>query len=385
MPSSYFDTLPDWSSRKHAILVDYLPAFCRALSRQTYGSHIWYVDGYAGAGIYKNPADLNTKVHKGSPLLAAEITEKLDYPVRCLNVEADADHFASLQRATSAFEHVENMQADFTTVIDAVLEKVQGSPALFFLDPFGTKDLPMKGLIDRIVKRTRPTDILIRYDTEAVRRLAGNVEKDTKRGGANAINLDNWFCGDGWRTLLTQYSSGSARDDALLNYYLKQLIASSPGTIYACAYPIRKTAGHVKYHLVFATGNYLGMKVMSEILYKAEGQFQAEFIAYQEDRAGLYKQTDMFKNPVSDPSIETIRLIKEIILQIGRTGLQLNWTVDTLYRKLILDHGLFARCAERNVRASVKELASQGLIKRLTDGKSWGNDNPFRIKSDITP
>ncbi len=43
---------------------------------------------------------------------------------------------------------VENIHADFNDAVDNVLQRVQDAPAFFFLDPFGTKDLPMQGLID---------------------------------------------------------------------------------------------------------------------------------------------------------------------------------------------------------------------------------------------
>jgi three-Cys-motif partner protein len=68
MPSEHFEQpLRDWSSRKHSILKAYLPTFCTALSNRAGGGPIWYVDGYAGAGIYKdknNPSAPSEPVHQ---------------------------------------------------------------------------------------------------------------------------------------------------------------------------------------------------------------------------------------------------------------------------------------------------------------------------------
>ncbi|NNJ10121.1 three-Cys-motif partner protein TcmP [Chloroflexales bacterium ZM16-3] len=280
--SSHFKQLNDWSGRKHAILREYLPAFCRALSQQARGRPIWYVDGYAGAGVYRNPDNQADIGAPGSPVLAAHVTQELDFDVRCLNVEEDDENFESLQRETASYSHVRNIHADFNSVLDRVLATARNSSALFFLDSFGTKELPMDGLVDRIALRTQPTDILLRYATSAVRRLAANFEKDAQRGDANARNLDRWFRGDGWRSIIEQLT-GNARDEALLEYYLQQLTSISNGRLrFSRAYPIRSTEGITKYHLVFATGNRLGLKLMSDVLCKAEAQYRTDVVAHKE-------------------------------------------------------------------------------------------------------
>ncbi len=281
---SHFKQLRDWSERKHAVLEDYLPAFCRALSRQARGGALWYVDGYAGAGIYRDPNNPADPGAIGSPVLAARKTQDLPYAINCLNVEGNSQNFESLQRETVAFAHVENIHADFTAVVEDILAKVAGAPAFFFLDPFGTKDLPMEGLIDRIALRTSPTDLLLRYATETVRRLAGAYEKGDTASGAFAQNLDKWFRGQEWRTLIAQHT-GSDRDDALINYYLQQLVTISNGRMkMASSYPIRSTGGTTKYHLVFATGDRLGIKLMSDILFKADRKYEEDFAAYQKQK-----------------------------------------------------------------------------------------------------
>jgi three-Cys-motif partner protein len=188
---SHFTQLRDWSARKHAVLKNYLPTFCKALSNQAKGKAIWYVDGFAGAGVYRDQNNSEDTGACGSPVLAAQITKELPYTIRCLNIEEDAENFASLERETMDFPHVMSIRGDLNSVIHEVLRRVSGCPAFFFLDPFGTKDLPMEGLVDRIALRREPTDILLRYDTSTVRRLAANVEKDPVRGDANARNLDN--------------------------------------------------------------------------------------------------------------------------------------------------------------------------------------------------
>lgn len=69
----------DWSKRKHAVLRSYLPSFCTALSGK---GTIWYVDGYAGAGIYRDMSDPKDPGEAGSPVLAAAITQHLPYDIQ---------------------------------------------------------------------------------------------------------------------------------------------------------------------------------------------------------------------------------------------------------------------------------------------------------------
>jgi three-Cys-motif partner protein len=386
MAPSHFDKrVRDWSARKHDILKEYLPTFCRALSRRANGSTIWYIDGYAGAGIYKDPADLSDLGTPGSPVLAATETQKLAYDIRCLNVEEDKDNFESLQRETTSFQHVENIHADFNSVIGDVLKRVQNSPAFFFLDPFGTNDLPMQGLIDRIALRTKQTDILLRYATETVRRLAGSHEKDMVRGSANAQNLDKWFRGDKWRSILQQHPAGSKRDEELLEYYQQQLVSISGGRLaFAKAYPIRALNGQVKYHLVFASGDRLGIKLMSDILYKAEAKYNADHEAYQqqiENPAGQL-QFDLFNDQQADPSVQQIHRIEAIkidILRVGQTMKQ-DWEFYELLYELILNQNWFARFSEKEFRAACKALHTQARIKRLTSGGAWKQGTCFYIE-----
>jgi three-Cys-motif partner protein len=381
-PSHFDQTVRDWSARKHAILKDYLPTFCTALSRRAAGEIIWYVDGYAGAGVYKDSSNPNDHGEPGSPVLAAQETQKLRYNIRCLNVEEDQDNFESLQRETSLFLHVENIHADFNDVIDDVLQRVQNSPSFFFLDPFGIKDLPMEGLIDRIALRTKQTDVLLRYATETVRRVAGAYEKDVVRSAAHAQNLDKWFRGNQWRITLQQHPAGPKRDEELLKYYERQLVSISGGRLkFAKDYPIRSIDGQVRYHLVFATGNRLGIKLMSDILYKAEAQYRIDQEIYQQQTSPPYNQLGMFDEAMPDPATYQAQQIQAVILRVGQ-NIKQDWEFDELRCELILNQNWFARLSEKEFRAACKALHTQSRIKRLTPGGAWRRGISLQIEPD---
>lgn len=372
----------DWSARKHAVLRDYLPTFCRALSRQ---GTIWYVDGFAGAGTFRDPNDPNASVETGSPVLAAEIAQELPYDIRCYNVEEDQENFDSLVEATYQYNHVTNVHADFNNVVEHVLAVVQKTPAFFFLDPFGTKDLPMAGVIDRIALRTKATDILVRYATETVRRLAGAYEKDFLRRDAHARNLDNWFRGEAWRQVVQNFPAGPLRDAELLRYYLHQIVTISGGRLrFATAYPIRTIEGYIKYHLVFATGDKLGVKLMSDVLYKVESQFIEEQNAHEQQKQEmlLAGQMSMFEDETptqADIYQQHLRNIQNSILEIVKDG-RAEWNFDDLRFELIMNRSWFARMSEKEFRAAVKALYEEGRVERLSEGNAWGKDTNLRVK-----
>lgn len=387
MSHSHFDQpIREWSARKHAILEDYLPTFCKALSRRVRGVPIYYIDGYAGAGVYRDindPHDLGTP---GSPVLAAQRTEQMPYDIRCINVEEDSAAFATLKKETANFSHVTNIHSDFNEALDDILKQVRYSPAFFFLDPFGTKDLPMEGLIDNIAYRSKQTDILLRYATETVRRLVGAYEKDHLRRLAHEQNLDRWFRGEKWREIIQNNGAGPHRDAELLQYYNRQLISISGGRLkFAADYPIRTIDGQIKYHLVFTSGDPLGMKLMSDILYKAETQYVADQERYQQQRkdACPVVQHSLFEEPTPDPGekqMKRLDMIKATILRIGNDVRQ-EWEFYDLCCEIVIHHGWFARLSEKDIRAACKALHTLSQVEHLTEGNAWKKGTHLYIRA----
>ncbi|MBX0326581.1 three-Cys-motif partner protein TcmP [Oscillochloris sp. ZM17-4] len=378
MTHQHFDYRREWSARKHAVLQHYLPAFCTALSRTS--ETIWYVDGFAGAGRYDDGAT-------GSPLLAVEAIQGLPYDIRCLNVEKDPDCYAILERETTSYPRVTNIQGDFSQVIDQVLLTVQRCPAFFFLDPFGMRNLHMVQLIERIAMRRLPTDILLRYDTEGIRRVVGAYEcTDDPRSVAHGQNLDQIFRGQVWRDIVATISRGPDRDDALLNHYLEQLVHIPSGRFrFAAAYPIRTIDERLKYHLVFATGDKLGFKIMSDVLLRAEASYRddQETRRQQALAAQTAIQMGLFGDEKQEPDPEQlhqahIAAVQASLHEVGQQKKR-TWEFEELFYKLLRSHNWFARLSEKDYRAACKGLAASGSIERISDGRAWRKGTEFRI------
>jgi three-Cys-motif partner protein len=377
MPAAkgFFDEKREWSSRKHRILGEYLRAFLTALSgnaQKGSNNYLYYVDCFAGAGTYQ--LDDGT-IEMGSPVLAAQIVRKLPYQIKCINVEPE--YYASLEENTKGYKDIiTNFQGSIEQHIEAILRQVQNTPSLFFLDPFGIKDIPISGLVDLIAQRQSPTDALIRYDPIIVKRLCLRAQKDSQRGPADVLNLDRIFAGHGWRNILAQTSKPEELDAPLLELYKYQLTHIPHGVFnFAGSYPIRTIDDKLKYYLIFVTGRKLGMKIMSSVIYSAEEQFIDDKEAEQIRRFGPPKvwQPDLFGTAQpqmtdAEKYAHKINQITETILHVGRN--KASWTFGNLYYRLILSEGWFGKMSDKLFRDTCKQLEQTGnLIKH--DPGAW--------------
>jgi three-Cys-motif partner protein len=85
----HFDTYTEQNRVKHAILMKYLDAYLRALSRVVDAFH--YIDGFAGPGEYESE-------HAGSPLYALNLLAEQARPATASFVENDPALFARLDQ-----------------------------------------------------------------------------------------------------------------------------------------------------------------------------------------------------------------------------------------------------------------------------------------------
>lgn len=369
MASAFFQEQREWSSRKHGILARYLKPFCQALSGQAQQGAIYYIDCFAGAGAYKLEDGSSVD---GSPVLAAKIALSLPYTIKCLNVESDPQNFASLEENTRAYKGVViNFQGNIEQHLGAILQSIGNSPALFFLDPFGIKDIPITGLMDAIAQRRAITDALIRYDPTIVRRLCGRALQDPKRGPKDAANLTRIFAGDEWKKVA---STASALDDQLLALYASKLLHLQGSRFkFVASYPLRTLEEKLKYYLLFATGNRLGVKMMSEILYAVEEEFLDKKAAQT-----TVHQLSLFGEPSAEQLLALkIENITASIRQIGIS--QASWTYERLYYELILQQGWFGRISDKLFRQVCKKLAEEGMLSKGQG--AWGRDTLLLIKS----
>src|SRR5438067_1372665 len=90
------------SKLKHLVLRAYVKEFAYHLG--SVRPAVYYVDGFAGAGVYR----LGASSEDGSPLLIARLAQQIrassrPFDLRCVNVESNLKRFRSLEQATQPF------------------------------------------------------------------------------------------------------------------------------------------------------------------------------------------------------------------------------------------------------------------------------------------
>lgn len=300
--------MPEWSRWKHAILLNYLGPFAGVLQ----GFHkVYYVDGFAGAGKYDDGSE-------GSALRSAELARTIhdssrNYTLHCINVEPDERVYARLVKNTDQYsQFVTNFQGTFQDNISNILDLIANQPTLFFLDPFGVKEINWDTLLPLLNRKSSPrrkiiTELLIRFDVQTISRLAGCVGKPSQECKRNQEALFRVFGihkEQTWRQLIAQSGkdwSGLTKAYKLrLQEYFK----------YVVSMPIRKTDNNeFKYYLIFASQNEKAISIINNVLYNVEDMRNTEIYEqtsklqmslFGDDDFQLHTELDTLKGLVFD-------------------------------------------------------------------------------------
>lgn len=281
----FFDELKEWSERKLNLLSNYLDSAARILSR--FGQ-VYYVDGFAGKGIYGKDGEPQIP---GSPLRAIHLAQRcLDesraYSLQCINIESDPANFQELCRLTAPYSHlVQNFEGTFVDNIDQIIKIVRDKPVVCFLDPFGVDGIDWSA-ITKLIRRQAVTDLWIRFDSGEVRRRDGWYGKPDP-GADKQFDILCRVYGIYDRSQLHIILDGptsSDRKTKAINLYLDLLTqefrkARNEG--YAYAYRVGSLEGEEKYHLIGATAGKKGAILASNIVYGVEESYQREVERYK--------------------------------------------------------------------------------------------------------
>jgi three-Cys-motif partner protein len=294
------------SKLKHFVLRRYMKEFAYHLGSMN--STVFYVDGFAGAGVYEGPPR-----EDGSPLLIARLAREIRtgpnaVTLRCINVEAIPGRFGSLEAATREFvpDVIEkNIRSTFVEAIPEILSLVGDAAAFFFIDPFGTKDIPFGELLP-IFRRKARTEVLITLHTDGIAKKAGwfakldapkvkdreNARKLTEHLAA-ALDTPLETLRSGWEESLAQGGT-AAFEERVRRWYVRRL-KNPKRTRFTCSksfkvlyHPHRRSS--VCFHLVFGTQNQIGLFKMNNAMAIALEDFYADvysgtlFPEYAEER-----------------------------------------------------------------------------------------------------
>lgn len=367
---TFFDELRTWSDIKLRILRKYCDTYQKI--RGSAQPLIYYVDGFAGRGYFGEGPDRQP----GSPVLLAQVAQEAraagkPYRVVCINVEIRQDWFTDLSEALAAFdsEIVRLLCGDFHARLPEILGIIQSAPAVFFLDPFGVKQIKLAD-IDPLLRRN-DTELFINFNTPRLRKLAGFEDSDAPEAGAK-IRLVSEVLGedpmdqapewlDQWHRL---NKNGTKWEKWAVNKYIERLVNRSPHLSRAVAYPVRERYdSSPKYYLIFASRYPKAFSIVNDL------------VCTEEDN--LFERTDAAKRGPQMSLFESERLsgqetrLQETLDEIHAFGL----ANQGCLRPHIIDHFImkdFGALKIKHYRRAVGELVAQ---RRARFSNNRANDN----------
>lgn len=374
----FFSDLKEWSARKLVIIEKYISGFSRILGSKS--KEIYYVDGFAGKGIYDGG-------EKGSPVLAAESAQRFQqsnspFTLRCINVERDHNNYADLCAETQKFGGlVKNYEGTFEDNIESILLQIKNIPTVFFIDPFGVKGTRWE-FVEQVVARKDPTDIWIRFDHVTVRRLAGFYESDAKDAQGKLNALQNLFGINNSAILQSRLESGATPEERIHNavaLYIEQLekaFTKYGKKGFAASYPIVSLNGQRKYHLIFACSNYKAATLANNIVNGVEETFQREKEEFKDSQS---LQMSLFSSEITQNQIfsEKVKSLKSALLTLPKNSPLKR--EEFHYRLLIQDKNWFGKIGKRHLTQAFRELLDETSPKIKSSGTPGSEETIFTV------
>lgn len=360
---------------KHAILDKYVPPFASKTGSTSAGGRVGVVDGFAGPGRYADGDE-----GSGALLLRkARDLQKLPRNLQLHFVERDPATFHALEAVISAEGQGVSTAAyedDLKAALPVVLEKVEGIPCLFYLDPCGLIT-PMSEVVAIFDARpgglgTPATEVLLNFSATALRRIAGHLT--SPKGVAKTLERMDEVCGgDWWRDAwLSNSSDASVAEAAVVSGYISEL-AKRAGGAGAWAIDVKQRPTHKpKYYLVFVTRHRDGMSYFGEASSKALEAWR-EALAKEATAGTLFEVAGDWEAIYKDSERllreqweATLLANLERVLKRGKS-----FTVWSEYGEIYGDLAGVAR--DMHLRAAWKTAHSRGLVK----------NSPVGLKGDI--
>jgi three-Cys-motif partner protein len=370
---TFFDELKVWSEIKLRIVENYLSAYMN--KRGSSQPNIHYIDGFAGAGYY---GDEREDRKEGSPIRVARLAQRIidtGKPNRlsCQFTELDEVKYISLQRALSQFdpEIVKVHHGPFEKLLPAILRQIGRAPAIFFLDPFGVKQIAM-GDLGPILRRP-DTELLLNLNTRRLRMLAGFEDSDSRDAKAKMALVSRVLGEDPdnqtpeWLAEWHRLGKNGRRWEAwAVQTYIQRLGDNSSHFQYGLNYPIRERYdAPPKYHLVFATRSAHAIPIMNDfVCTEDEGLFDA----YLAQRGGF--QLGLFGEAVAHQPDTTVSALLDEIHMYGlcRQGCSRN---DVINHFALERFGQFKK---KHYRQAIDQLEATG---RATFGEGTRDTAPI--------
>lgn len=361
---------------KHAILSGYVVPFASKTGSASIGNRVVIVDGYAGAGRYDDGSP-------GSPSLIAAAARKLrGRTLECLFVEKDRGTY---ERLCDVLREEDGGQVEWEAWHGTVqehladlLRRADGVPLFLFLDPFGL-GLPFDVLVEIFAGRPRgqyapATEVLFRFDANAIRRIRGALHADDYPARAKQLEaLDRAAGGTWWRDGEDMESSNEEYIDWFMTQLLKRVCRAAQCSGWITDVKQREDL-QPAYYLVFLTRHQDGMEIFAEALSLAQEKWRRA--VFDEALAALQSNG---QGMLLDPE----ELFKRDEQQLAE---QLHERLESNVRDLLHEHerfvvraqsdrvfaGVLGVARSKHLRQALKRLHHAGLTTSDSKGDLYG-------------
>jgi three-Cys-motif partner protein len=353
---------------KHELLHRYLPQFAGKTGSKA--ARVVYLDGYAGRGRY----DDGTPASAERILKIAEYYKDRGIGVRLFFHETEPESFAALNPVVDEYKargiQAEASPDEVMKGLGKVIAAARGLPLFLFFDPCGV-GIPFSELT-RILSGPRrdnwpPTEVLLNFSLDAVRRIGGLVnsaatnEKTMARNEKTMARLDAALDGDWWQGVIRKRSVTDEAVEEIVHGFMDRLGKATKMDIVAC--PVRRAPSHKPvYYLVLGTRNPLGVWYFGDSAARAEVKWWDELEAKEAARVEDKGMDPIFDFPhlahpsLKDVEVEAMPVIAENIARLVEKKGRIR--VGDYPGEVFGDY--LGMVTEKVVRAAVKHLHTQG-------------------------
>jgi three-Cys-motif partner protein len=341
---------------KHGILRRYLPIYLARTSSPL--GQVVVLDAYAGRGVYEDGTLGSAGMMLQWALDRKRAAKPADYILRFF--EKDKTSYDAL--STVVAEHVAlgidviAKQADVIEHVEDVVASAAGLPLFLFVDPTGV-GLPFDILVAALTRPTTnrawpPTEALINFSWQAVRRIGGLVSSD-KRNNKALASLDTALGGDWWH----EYFTEGVTDEGVLAVVegFESRLAET-AQVAVLSVPVRRDVTHKPlYSLMFATRNPRGAWHFGD----ATAKSLVDWRAAVDEKFGRLELSPT-RGEIEAAALPDLEAnILDLVTRKGEV------MVGNHPMSIFGDH--YGEIGETAVRAAIKSLHNKGLTP--SDGK----------------
>ena len=385
--TDFFEKKKDWSRVKDALLGSYLPVYFSKVMHT--GRPIVFIDGFAGAGRFKDGED-------GSPRIAlAERKKAIERNINRLGridmyfiepvYAEDLEENISDYKLSDKCGTVRVIRGTYEQSVPEILSGIGNANVFLYVDPFGIKNLDCDFFAKVCQDFGDHVELLLNFNSFGFVREACRVKGVAYNGEAIDLEerdgafseetseaerqLNTIAGGCYWQHIIDEYRKDTVAsprpsltaEKKFSASFRKRLSKDGGGPFrYVLDIPIRiKDGAHPKYRMVYATNHPDGCIAMADNMIKRAGDLYIDIVA--KGQMSLFN-LDANQEPKADHEF-----IKEGIIKILKRSIERSREVDVSTMGTLQDSAACNPLPIRLTRAIADFFCENGVVCAKAD------------------